>query len=69
MVNRPIRCDSCDLPTPLDLLDGKPSARAMAAFGSLENCADHGVDFDRLLCPVCYGPGWVPARVTQGGGA
>lgn len=61
MTDRLMPCDECHTPTDIDLLDGKPNARAMAAFGSLVNCADHGVDFDRLLCRGCYGPGWNPA--------
>jgi hypothetical protein len=59
------RCDGCGRLTPIDQLDGKPNARAMAAFGSLENCAEHGVDFDRLLCRDCYGPGWLSLTVES----
>jgi hypothetical protein len=54
------RCHECGALTPLALLDGKPSKKAIAAYGSLENCADRGCDFERLLCQTCYGPGWAP---------
>lgn len=60
-----LRCDGCRKLTHIDLLDGKPNARAIGAFGSLSNCAEHGAEFERLLCSNCYGPGWNPAIEGQ----
>lgn len=51
-------CDGCGKPFPIDLLDGKPSARAMAAYGSLADALWAGADCDRLMCRPCYGHGW-----------
>lgn len=52
------KCDGCGVPTPLELLDAKPHRGATP-----EDCrraADTGVDFERLECATCYGPGWLP---------
>lgn len=51
-------CDGCQTKTPWRLLDGKPSARAMAAHGTLDAALSANSEIDRFLCEACYGPGW-----------
>ena len=51
-------CDGCGAETPLHLLDGKPSARAMAWHGTLDAALAANSEIDRFLCEACYGPGW-----------
>ena len=43
-------CTACNARTDIDLLDGKD---------------DGSGDYNRIECPKCYGPGWVPAREVK----
>lgn len=52
-------CHGCGTPTPLDLLDGAPS-KTKTSREALIAAADHGANFDTLLCRKCYGPEWRP---------
>ncbi len=49
------RCHKCNLPTDIEMLDGKD---------------DGSGNFETLECPGCYGPGWASTRgdsVLEGG--
>ena len=54
-------CGGCRAETPWHLLDGKPSARAMAWHGTLDAALAANSEIDRFLCEDCYGPGWAPS--------
>ncbi|NEI71007.1 hypothetical protein GR212_15620 [Rhizobium lusitanum] len=63
-------CDACGECFPLDELDGKPTInsrlrRIRASEGQLamlRRAADKGLEFDRLECRRCYGPGYLAAQ-------
>lgn len=53
-----IRCDKCGgLFDPREL-DAKPVPKDKRADETDEDAADRGVEFSRLECRACYGPGF-----------
>ena len=61
-------CQSCRQPVDIAHLDAKPARLARRWYSwaiparlrlwQLRRAADTGVDFDRLECADCYGPGY-----------
>lgn len=50
-------CAECGAETPVEELDAKPGPGYWAP-DQLAAAADAGVDFDRMECRKCYGPGY-----------
>jgi hypothetical protein len=61
------RCHNCCTPTPIDLLDAKPTRLAgpggdpVQRLQELRDALFNNEDCDRLECQACYGPGWEAA--------
>lgn len=53
-------CTACGKPTPLHLLDAKPSR--LRTGETIDDAAWRNANFDRLECRECYGPGWAEGR-------
>jgi hypothetical protein len=51
-----IECHGCGAPTPATQIDAKPWAGATPEEMTSERASS--VDWERLECRTCYGPGW-----------
>ena len=56
-------CEACGLRTPIALLDAKPGPSLV------DWTTETPGDFERLECPACYGPGYLPGEDRSWGSA
>lgn len=49
-------CQACGMRWPTSLIDAKPNLLSLPQM--IRQRRLYSTDFERMECPICYGPGW-----------